>query len=60
MGLEEHKRAFIPSTAALAKGGDLIVEKTVEPTSEILSYAATYHFTFVNTKHMYLRIPINL
>lgn len=60
MGLEEHKRAFIPSTAALVKGGDLIVEKTVEPTSEILSYAATYHFTFVNTMHMYLRIPINL
>jgi hypothetical protein len=47
-------RVLIPTSS------ELIAQATVQPISDLISYAKDYHFAFVNTLHMYLRIPVNL
>lgn len=39
---------------------DWVKEKHIVLAKDMLSYAADYKFCFVNTMHMYLRIPVNL
>jgi hypothetical protein len=58
--MSDSKRLFQPSKALIPSSGSLIAQATVSPKSDLMSYAKDYHFVFVNTLHMYLRIPINL
>lgn len=53
-------KVFQAAKALMPSSSDLIAQATVQPRSDLTSYASEYHFVFVNTLHMYLRIPINL
>lgn len=53
-------RLFQPMKIITPRGGDLIKETTIRLDTDLMSYQVQYHFIFVNTMHMYLRIPINL
>lgn len=53
-------RQFQPTKIITPNGGDLIKETTIYLDKDLMTYQAEYHFAFVNTMHMYLRIPINL
>jgi len=57
---QEHARIFQPAKIAVPISNDLISQATVYPNKELQSFAKDYHMVFVNTLHMYLRIPINL
>lgn len=56
----DNAKIFQPAKTVAPVSGSLISQETVFVNSELQSYAQDYHFTFVNTLHMYLRIPINL
>jgi hypothetical protein len=57
---DEHAKIFQPAKIAQPNSGSLISQATVSLDKDLQSYAKDYHFAFVNTLHMYLRIPINL
>lgn len=57
---QNHAKLFQPAKVARPESGNLISQATVTLDKDLQSYAKDYHFTFVNTLHMYLRIPINL
>lgn len=39
---------------------DVVIEDAVAPTDQLQSWAQEYEFVFVNTMHIYLRIPTSL
>jgi hypothetical protein len=53
-------KVFQPAKVVVPTSGDLIAQATVKLEDNLQAYAEEYHFVFVNTLHMYLRIPINL
>lgn len=54
-------RVFTPATAALSpQSTELVIEDAVQPQDELQSWTKDYSLFFVNTLHMYLRIPVSL
>ncbi len=54
-------REFAPATAAVAsKKTELVTEDAVATQDELTSWAKDYELFFLNTMHMYLRIPVSL
>jgi len=54
-------RIFTPAKAASSPlSTELVQEDAVEPQDELQSWTKDYSLFFVNTLHMYLRIPISL
>lgn len=54
-------RVFSPATAALSPTKtDLVIEDAVAPQDELQSWTKDYNLFFINTMHMYLRIPVSL
>lgn len=54
-------RVFTPAAAALTPlSTELVLEDAVAPKDELQSWTKDYNLFFVNTLHMYLRIPISL
>jgi hypothetical protein len=60
MNFNKDLKVFQPAKALTPNSSELIAQATTHPTSDLTSYAKDYHFVFVNTMHMYLRIPVNL
>lgn len=54
-------RIFSPAKAAeTSKDTELVSEDAVAPRDELKSWSKDYELFFVNTMHMYLRIPVSL
>jgi len=54
-------RIFSPAKAAeTAKDTELVSEDAIAPKDELKSWSKDYELFFVNTMHMYLRIPVSL
>jgi hypothetical protein len=54
-------RIFSPAKAAkTSKNTELVFEDAIAPKDELKSWSKDYELFFVNTMHMYLRIPVSL
>mgnify|MGYP003336344216 CR=1 FL=1 len=54
-------RVFTPATAASSPlSTELVIEDAVAPQDELQSWTKDYELFFLNTLHMYLRIPVSL
>lgn len=57
----EPNRVFSPATAAISPlKTELVIEDAVAPKDELQSWTKDYELFFINTMHMYLRIPVSL
>jgi hypothetical protein len=61
MSVDPTNRVFTPAKAASSPlSTELVQEDAVAPQDELQSWTKDYSLFFVNTLHMYLRIPISL
>jgi hypothetical protein len=61
MAEESINRVLTPAKAASSPlSTELVIEDAVAPQDELQSWAKDYSLFFVNTLHMYLRIPVSL
>ena len=56
-----NNKIFNPAIAAHdLKRTELVIEDSIEPKEDLQSYVNDYELFFINTMHMYLRIPTSL
>lgn len=60
MNPEQQAKIFQPGKVLIPGSGDLVTHFKVTPRKDLQSFSKDFHFVFLNTMHMYLRIPINL